>query len=123
MVEDQEAVRHFGIHVLESCGYLVLAASNASAALEIVENHRGPIHLLLTDVVLPGMSGMELAEHIAVVSPRTRVLFTSGYASESSTLRAVLDRGMGFLPKPYTPHVLTAKVREAIDAPGVQSST
>jgi two-component system cell cycle sensor histidine kinase/response regulator CckA len=117
LVEDQEEVRSLARSILEDCGYKVLAASGGAAALALVESHPGPIHLLLTDVVLPGMSSRELAAHLSLVRPGIRILFTSGYTHEAGALRSVLDRGAAFLPKPYLPETLAAKVRELLDGP------
>jgi PAS domain S-box-containing protein len=117
LVEDQDDVRRLAKTVLEECGYRVLASSSGPKALALVESHPGPIHLLLTDVVLPGMNGRELAERLTAARPGIRVLFTSGYTHEAAALRTVLDRGLAFLPKPYAPHAMAAKVREVIDGP------
>ena len=115
LVEDQEEVRSLAKNVLEDCGYRVLAAASASEALELAETYSGAIHLLLTDVVLPGMSSRELAGRLIVVRPQIRVLFTSGYTHEAAALRTILDHGTAFLPKPYLPEALAAKVRELLD--------
>jgi two-component system cell cycle sensor histidine kinase/response regulator CckA len=117
LVEDQEEVRSLAKNVLEDCGYRVLAAASASEALESAEAYSGAIHLLLTDVVLPGMSSRELAGRLIVLRPQIRVLFTSGYTHEAAALRTILDHGTAFLPKPYLPEAMAAKVRELLDGP------
>jgi CheY-like chemotaxis protein len=117
LVEDQEEVRCLAKNVLEDCGYRVLAAASALEALELAENHCGAIQLLLTDVVLPGMGGRELAGRLMVKLPQIRVLFTSGYTHEAAALRTLLDHGTAFLPKPYLPEAMAAKVRELLDGP------
>jgi len=117
LVEDQEEVRSLAKSVLEERGYRVLSAASATAAMELAEGHAGPIHLLLTDVVLPGMSSSELAGRLIVLRPEIRVLFTSGYTHEAAALRTTVDRGTGFLPKPYLPDVMAAKVRDLLDSP------
>jgi two-component system cell cycle sensor histidine kinase/response regulator CckA len=115
LVEDQEEVRSLAKNILEEQGYRVLAAASAAAAVELAESYSGAIHLLLTDVVLPGMSSRELAGRLTVTRPEIRVLFTSGYTHEAAALRTGLDRGTAFLPKPYLPDAMAAKVRELLD--------
>ena len=91
-----------------------MAASGAEA-LALAERHEGPIHLLLTDVVMPEMNGRELARHLASLRPEVRVLYMSGYADEAIARHGVLDPGTAFLQKPFTPDGLARKVREVLD--------
>jgi two-component system, cell cycle sensor histidine kinase and response regulator CckA len=117
LVEDQEEVRGLAKSVLEEEGYRVLAACSATSALELAQHYSGSIDLLLTDVVLPGMSSRELAGRLVVMRPKIRVLFTSGYTQEAAALRTLFDHDTAFLPKPYLPDVMTAKVRGLLDCP------
>jgi two-component system, cell cycle sensor histidine kinase and response regulator CckA len=119
LVEDEEMLRSIVCDVLELHGYTVLAAPTAAAALRLERIHRGPIHLLLTDVVMPGKNGRELAAELAVARPNMRVLYTSGYMDDDVVRRGVFLDHTAFLPKPFTPEALTAKVREVLDAPSV----
>ena len=115
VVEDDARVRHIATHVLLDAGYRVLSASNGEAALAVASNHGDPIHLLVTDVVMPGMNGRQLAERLVQSHPETRALFTSGYTENIIAHHGVLDSGIEFLSKPYTLEVLTRRVREMLD--------
>ncbi len=117
LAEDEEMVRIFTKAVLESQGYTVLEARDGSQALELARQHGGPIHLLVTDVVMPGMSGRALAERLAQAHPDTTVLYLSGYTDNTIVPHGVLDEGTAFLQKPFTPHALALKVREVLDTP------
>lgn len=117
LVEDQEDVRRFATEVLSQYGYRVLTADCGTEALKLAEGHPGKIDLLLTDVVLPGMNGLELAEQLRLVRPGIPVLFTSGYTGEVGVLNRILDSGLAFLPKPYMPEAMALRVREAIENP------
>jgi PAS domain S-box-containing protein len=115
LAEDEEAVCSLVRGVLESRGYDVLKTKGANEALEIGERHKKHIHLLLTDVVMPQMSGRELAEHLAPLHPETKVLYMSGYTDSAVVHHGLLDPGTTFLQKPFTPDALTLKVREVLD--------
>ena len=102
--------------VLAHCGYKVLSAAGTEEGLALCrENHRD-IHLLVTDVIMPGMNGRQLAEQVKKISPTTKVLYISGYTSNAIVHYGVLDAGLWFLPKPFSLSALIAKVREVLDA-------
>ncbi len=115
LVEDEARVRDMAAHVLELYSYRVLTAGDGLEALQVAERHRGPIHLLLTDVVLPHMNGKELAEQLKLMRPGLRVLYTSGYTDNAIAEHGVLAPGVNFLSKPFTINALTRKVREVLD--------
>ena len=117
MVEDQEEVRKLSASVLRGAGYQILVAASGQDALHYFENGGVHIHLLFTDVVMPGMNGRDLAGRVAGLSPSTRVLYTSGYTADVIVHGGVLDEGVDYLPKPFTPSRLLAKVREILDRP------
>ncbi|MFT5374660.1 MAG: PAS domain S-box-containing protein [Candidatus Latescibacterota bacterium] len=113
LVEDEDMVRDLGVRLLERNGYRVLSASNGADALQQIERHRGPIHLLITDVVMPGIDGPELAQRLAPLRPETRVLFISGYVHSTHEERS----GMApesILRKPFSEEHLTRKVRSIL---------
>jgi CheY-like chemotaxis protein len=103
--------------VLERSGYAVLEAPDGASALELCSGHEGQIDLLLTDVVMPQMSGRQLAERLAGQRPGLRVLYTSGYADGQMDEASPLDGGVSFVGKPFSPDELTRKVRELLDQP------
>src|SRR3989441_7063418 len=117
IVEDAAAVRAVMRHVLERQGYVVLEASNGATALELVAGHPAPIHLLLTDVIMPGLSGRQLADRLAALRPDTRVLYASGYTDDAVVRHGVLESGIAYLQKPFTTDSLARKVREVLDCP------
>ncbi|HET8578019.1 MAG TPA: ATP-binding protein [Methylomirabilota bacterium] len=116
LVEDAQRVRAVVREILEMNGYGVLEARHGAEALEISGKHPGPIHLMVTDVVMPQMSGRELAQRLAPLRPEMRVLYMSGYTDDAIVRHGVLGAGMAFLSKPFTPDALAAKVREVLDS-------
>ncbi len=118
LVEDQELVRRYTRHVLTKCGYRVLEAAGGPAALEVDELHAGPIHLLVTDMVMPGMKGSELAQCLTAHRPQLKVLFVSGYTEEQTQCDGLARAGVGFLQKPFTPTALARRVRDLLDGIG-----
>jgi two-component system cell cycle sensor histidine kinase/response regulator CckA len=115
VVEDEEPLRMLASRMLTSAGYTVLAAAHPADALDVVGRHRGPLHLLLTDVVLPGVNGRELARRISALRPEVAVLFTSGYTDDEIVRLGVLAPSAHFISKPYTAAALTRKVRALLD--------
>ncbi len=114
LVEDEGAVRELARDILEANGYAVLVARHGDEALAICERHSEAIHLMLTDVVMPGMNGRELAERLARLRPETKVLYMSGYTDNAIVLDGVLHGRAVFLQKPFTPDALARKVREVL---------
>ena len=117
LVEDDDQVRGVAVGILRRSGYQVIESRNAGEALLHAEKHDGTIHLLLTDVVMPQMSGPELAKRLVSVRPGIRVLCMSGYTDDSIVRHGVLDAHLPYLQKPITPDVLTMKVRDVLDRP------
>jgi PAS domain S-box-containing protein len=115
LVEDDHEVRQFAATVLKSRGYRVLEAADAANALQIAHRHEGPIDLLVTDVVMPGMNGPKLASELTRLRPGLRVLYISGYAENAVAHHGVLDAGIEYLAKPFSPTELAHKVREVIE--------
>jgi len=114
-VEDEEPVRQIARSILERFGYRILEAKNGLEALALAESHLGPIDLLLTDVVMPQMSGPLLARQLALVRPHTQVICMSGYTDDAVVRHGVLDSRIAFLQKPLTPEKLRRKVRDLLD--------
>jgi two-component system, cell cycle sensor histidine kinase and response regulator CckA len=117
LVEDEDAVRSFARQVLDVGGYRVLDAASGEAAMRVALDHGEPIHLLLTDVVLPGMNGMQLSESYRRLHPESSVLFTSGYTDDVMAFRRVFQGSVAFMAKPYSPDELLDKIAEVLNAP------
>src|SRR5438132_875323 len=115
VVEDEAPVRNVARQVLERHGYSVLEAPSAEAALDIATRYSGTIHLLLTDVVMPGLNGRELASRLADLRPDARVIFMSGYTDDAVTRHGVLEPGSAYVQKPFTPDAIARRVREVLD--------
>jgi signal transduction histidine kinase/ActR/RegA family two-component response regulator len=116
LVEDEEQLRALGNQILTKSGYNVIVATDALHALVICEKYEGPIHLLLTDVVMPVMNGRDLAERAARLRPSMKVLYVSGYTDNTIVHHGVLDEGVDFLQKPITPDALRRKLRDVLDS-------
>ena len=117
VVEDEPALRDLACRILDSAGYRVLAAESGAAALELAAAHPGQIELLLTDVIMPGILGKELAERLQAADPRIRVLFMSGYAQPILASRGTLDAGVTLIEKPFGKAELLAAVRQQLAGP------
>jgi len=115
VVEDDEQVRGLVCGLLSRAGYEVLGPSTPTEALKLADHHHGRIDLLLTDVVMPHLTGPELARHLALSHPTAKVLYMSGYTEEAIMHQGALDPGIAFLPKPLSPESLLSKVREVLD--------
>jgi PAS domain S-box-containing protein len=116
LVEDEDEVRELAREILEAYGYTVFQARQPAEAMLIAERHPGPIHLLVTDVVMPEMSGRALAERLAPLRPEMKVLYMSGYTDNAIVHHGRLDAGTPFVQKPFTPDVLVRKVREVLES-------
>lgn len=114
LVEDEEALLRFTKIVLEQMGYTVLTANSPGEAIKLAEQHKGDIHALITDVVMPGMSGLSLSELITRKRPDIKLLFISGYTADIIAHNGILDQGIHFLEKPFTAEELSAKLRETL---------
>ena len=116
VVEDEEQVRALVRAILERNGYAVISAGNGMEALSVSGRHEGKIHLLLTDVIMPGMNGAELARKITPSRPGMKILFMSGYTDDAILRHGVLNPGTEFIEKPFSPDSLARKVRRVLDA-------
>jgi PAS domain S-box-containing protein len=114
VVEDQAEVRNFAVAAIESYGYRVIPASNGAEALEICEREREPLHLVVTDVVMPRISGREFVAQLAKKRPETKVLFMSGYTENAVAKQGALDGAAHFIQKPFSPHQLAGKIRAVL---------
>lgn len=122
LVEDESTVRELTQQYLQAQGYTVFEAADPNIALQISNAHSGPIHLLLTDVIMPGMNGRELAQRITAARAETRVLYMSGYTENAIGHNGTLDAGINLLQKPFTLPALRARVRQALDTPQPQEA-
>ena len=115
LAEDEEALRQLALLALQSFGYTVLVARDGEEAIQHSRQHQGPLHLLVTDVVMPKMNGRQLAEAVVRLRPDTKVLYLSGYTDDAILRHGVLETNVAFLQKPFTPSVLARTVREVLD--------
>ncbi|HBB88277.1 MAG TPA: hypothetical protein DC047_11735 [Blastocatellia bacterium] len=120
LVEDEDLVRDLAVEILEEFGYVVITAANGEEGLRICKEFAGGIDLLISDVVMPRMSGRELAQHISVLRPETKVLFMSGYTDDAIVRHGILEEDMAFIQKPFLPDALARKAREVLDIPVLQ---
>jgi two-component system cell cycle sensor histidine kinase/response regulator CckA len=119
LVEDETVVRHLVAEILENTGYTVMQAGDGPSALELLRRHSGTLDLLVTDVVMPGMSGPEVAQAVTSMRPGTHVLYTSGYTDSAIGHHGVLEPGIAFLQKPFSADDLARKVRALLDEASV----
>ncbi|MBI4589551.1 MAG: GAF domain-containing protein [Candidatus Rokubacteria bacterium] len=117
LVEDESELRELACEILGGTGYTVLAATDGVEALRVSQAHPGPIHLLVTDVVMPKMSGRELADRLAPIRPAIKTLYMSGYTDDAIVHHGVLDPGVFLIEKPFTPDALLGRIREVLDEP------
>ena len=123
VVEDKEPVRSVLLEILVDLGYTVLEASDGAHALELARTHDGPIHLLLADIVMPGMQGDEVARRLRSFRPETKILFMSGYTKQSVADDLVLQSGASFIAKPFSLPELTEKLREVLGEPPISAGS
>jgi CheY-like chemotaxis protein len=116
VVEDDEQVRKFAVKSLKGYGYTVLFAANGEEAIDVAGRYSETIHLLLTDVIMPGMNSKDMAEYLKRSRPDVKVLYMSGYTDNAIVHHGVLDPDVAFVNKPFTPGDLGRKVREVLDA-------
>ena len=115
VVEDERLVGEMIREILAQYGYTVLEARSGGEAVDLCSRHPGTIHLMLTDVVMPGMNGVELSERLAPTQPGMKVLFMSGYTADAIVHQGILESGLAFIQKPFAMATLTHKVREVLD--------
>jgi CheY-like chemotaxis protein len=118
LVEDDERVRGLALWCLKMQGYQVLTATDGKDALRVLKSHRGPLDLILTDVVMPNIGGLELVRQLKTSSPDLKVLYMSGYTDDAVVRHGLIDSEVAFIQKPYTPQVLLHKVRQILDKKG-----
>jgi CheY-like chemotaxis protein len=115
LVEDEAGVRGFARHALQMFGYQVLEANNGAEAIKMCEQYTEPIHLVVSDVVMPEMGGRRLIERLTALRPGIKVLFLSGYTDDAVMRHGVMEAEVAFLQKPFTPTALANKVRDVLD--------
>jgi len=115
VAEDDESVRNLTRKMLEAQGYTVLTATSGTDALLRAQRHAGPIHLLVTDVVMPGLGGRDLAQRLGLERPHMKVLYLSGYTDETVARYGMLEPGIAFLQKPFNAERLARKVRQVLE--------
>ena len=115
-MEDETPVRDLTRRILESAGYTTIAAANGGEALLLLERTSAPVHLLITDLVMPGMSGRELSERLGHLRPEMKVLYTSGYTDDAVVRHGLVTHRVHFISKPYSRVALTTKVRQVLDS-------
>ena len=115
LAEDDDSARKLVRTILREYGYRILEAQDGEEALKLFEQHEGPIHLLLTDVVMPGMNGRQLAGRLHPLQSKMKILFMSGYTDNAIVHHGVLEPGVSFIHKPFTPKDLGSKVRKVLD--------
>jgi len=116
LVEDQQEVRELAADILSAQGYVVLAAGDGETASALFTAHKEQIDLLLTDVVMPGTSGRQLADSLTAARPDLKILYMSGYTDQAIVQHGVLEAGIAYLEKPFTIDAITRAVRDALDA-------
>jgi len=115
VVEDEDAVRKLICGILKRQGYRILQAGNGGEALLVCEQHPEKINLMISDITMPGMTGVDLASRLSVIRPDMKVLLMSGYSESAAVRQGLLTRDVPFLEKPFVPQTLARKVREALD--------
>jgi DNA-binding response OmpR family regulator len=123
VAEDEDPVRHLIRDVLRTHGYEVLMASDGHEALAIAAQHPGPIDLVMSDVVMPGISGLEVVERLSQLRPRARVMLISGYADDAIAAYGVMNPSITLINKPFQLHELTRRIREVLDAARPENSS
>ena len=116
LVEDEAGVRELAREYLEMSGYTVIVAPDGRTAIELASMHKGTIHLLMTDMVMPGIGGRELAERVAAIRPEIKILYMSGYTDQAVVHQGILGTDAPLLQKPFTLATLTTKLREILAA-------
>ncbi len=122
LAEDEEAVRNLAQRILSEQGYKVLAASDALQALQILQEHKGKIDLLITDMIMPGMTGLGLVQRVQANYPQIKVMYISGYTDTAILHQGLLEPSTAFLQKPFTPHTLLKKIREVLTGANIIST-
>lgn len=115
LVEDENAVLELSRHILSACGYIVLEAGNGAEAIQVFQSHKGKIDLVVSDVVMPLIGGIQMAEQLETLRPGVKILFLSGYTDEAVMRHGISESDVAFLQKPFSPSTLAQKVREVLD--------